>query len=117
MESGARDRAVRAAGAVAVILLALLPGLLAALPLAFNGAQQTLSALGRAEMPEGTSPSLGWGIAMLAAAALPFVAAPAALAVGRARRLPWLRSARICARTTFGCGLFACLVAMVSAAV
>ncbi|MCL7382314.1 hypothetical protein [Streptomyces sp. 35G-GA-8] len=111
---GPLDRTV---GTVTAIGLAFLPGLMAALPLGFNGAQHTLSALGRAEMPEGATASLGWGLAMLGAAALPFVAAPVVLAVGRARRLPGLRTARICAGVVLCCGLFACAMATVSAGV
>lgn len=74
----------RTAGAVALVGAALLPGLIAALPLAFNGAQHTLSALGRATMPEGATASLGWGVALLTAAVLPFVAVPASLFIARA---------------------------------
>ncbi|MFD7091181.1 hypothetical protein ACFV94_25765 [Streptomyces sp. NPDC059896] len=107
----------RTAGAVAAICLAFLPGLLAGLPLGFNGAQHTLSALGRAEMPEGATASLGWGLAMLGVAALPFVAAPVVLMAGRAKRLPGLRTARICAGVVLGCGLIACAMATVSAGV
>ncbi|MFF0056728.1 hypothetical protein ACFYRI_20325 [Streptomyces microflavus] len=51
---------IRTAGAVALVGAALLPGLIAALPLVFNGAQHTLSALGRATMPEGATASRGW---------------------------------------------------------
>ncbi|MEV7088873.1 hypothetical protein AB0O07_23805 [Streptomyces sp. NPDC093085] len=105
----------RAAGAVAVVCLAFLPALLAALPLALNGAQQTLSALGRAEAPEGATPSLGWGVVMLGTAVLPFVAAPVVLVAGRAKRIPWARTARICAGVVLGCGVFACLMAAVFA--
>ncbi|MFJ3540267.1 hypothetical protein ACIPQA_33075 [Streptomyces sp. NPDC090109] len=107
----------RTAGAVMLIGLAFLPGLLATLPLAFNGAQHTLGALGHATMPEGTTASLGWGLILLAAAALPFVAAPAALIVARARRVSRERTVSVCAKTVLICGVVSCLIAMVSAAV
>ncbi|MFE4641737.1 RHS repeat domain-containing protein [Streptomyces sp. NPDC056730] len=70
-----------------------------------------------AEMPEGATASLGWGLAMLGVAALPFVAAPVVLMAGRAKRLPGLRTARICAGGVLGCGLIACAMATVSAGV
>ncbi|WP_229869107.1 hypothetical protein [Streptomyces inusitatus] len=108
------NRPGRALGTVARIGLAFVPALLAALPLTFNGAQHTLGALGRAELAEGASPSLGWGLTLLGAAALPFVAGAVVLAVGRAKGLSRSRIGTVCATAVLGCGLFACLVAMVS---
>ncbi|MFI5755466.1 hypothetical protein [Streptomyces sp. NPDC051569] len=117
MESHTTGPPGRAIGAVAVLCLAFLPALLAALPLTLNGAQQTLGALGRAEMPEGATPSLGWGLAMLGVAALPFVASPVVLVVGRAKHLSWSRAAELSAKVVLGCGLFACLMAALFAGV
>ncbi|MFE1443765.1 hypothetical protein [Streptomyces sp. NPDC058739] len=117
MRTTTTDPRLRTAGAVMLIGLAFLPGLLAALPLAFNGTQHTLGALGHATMPEGTTASLGWGLTLLAAALLPFVAAPAALIVARARGLSRERTVSFCAAAVLICGVLACLMAMVSAAV
>ncbi|WDN56383.1 hypothetical protein [Streptomyces clavuligerus] len=116
-QSTTESRGGSLAGAVALVCLAFLPALLAVLPLTFNGAQYTLGALGRAELPEGASPSLGWGLALLGAAVLPFLAGPGALVAGRAKGLSWERALRVCAWAVLGCGLFACLMAMMSAGV
>ncbi|MFD3889409.1 MULTISPECIES: hypothetical protein [Streptomyces] len=85
--------------------------------LAFNGAQHRLSALGRAAMPEGATASLGWGVVLLTAAVLPFVAIPVSLFMARARYLPRDRTVRVCAVAVLVCGLLSCLVAAVSAGV
>ncbi|MER0430025.1 hypothetical protein [Streptomyces microflavus] len=117
MRSTTTSPLIRTAGAVALVGAALLPGLIAALPLAFNGAQHTLSALGRATMPEGATASLGWGVALLTAAVLPFVAIPVSLLTARARQLPRDRTVRVCAVAVLVCSLLSCLVAAVSAGV
>ncbi|EGX57284.1 hypothetical protein SZN_23611 [Streptomyces zinciresistens K42] len=117
MQSTATSPLIRAAGAVALVGAALLPGAFAALPLTFNGAQQTLGALGSAAMPEGATASRGWGITLLTAAVLPFAAIPLSLIVARVRRLPRDGAVRVCATAVFACGLLACLVAIVCAAV
>ncbi|MET9255070.1 hypothetical protein ACGFZL_11540 [Streptomyces sp. NPDC048182] len=117
MRTTTSGQLARPAGAVAVLGLAFLPALLAALPLAFNGAQHTLGALGRATMPEGTTASLGWGLTLLAAAVLPFAAAPAAWVAARAGRLPREGAVRLCATAVLACGLLACLLAAVSAGI
>ncbi|MFJ6699357.1 hypothetical protein ACIQM4_25200 [Streptomyces sp. NPDC091272] len=117
MRRSADTPPARIAQAVALIGLAFLPGLFAALPLVFNGAQHVLGAGGHATMPEGTTASLGWGLTLLGAAALPFVAAPVALVTARVRHLPRDRTVRVCATAVCGCGLLSCLMAAVSAAV
>ncbi|MER6914998.1 hypothetical protein ABT354_25255 [Streptomyces sp. NPDC000594] len=109
------NRWIRVAGAVVPLCAGLALALLAALPLAFNGAQQTLGALGRAEVPDGASASLGRGLAMLGAAVLPFAAGTVALLVGRVRQLSGVRVVRLCGRAVLVCALGACVMAMVNA--
>ena len=113
MITNAPDRS-RSATATAVMLgVALVPALLALLPLTLNGFQQVLGALGGTDAPEGAS--LGRGATMLLAASLPYLGGLLAIAYGRRGKLPRAKVWELCAATLFTTGLVACVVAMMYA--
>lgn len=95
-------------------LLALAPGVLAALPLVFNGLEQIDGATGRAVIAD-ADPSLGQGVVMVAVAFLPLLAGACVLGFGRFTRLSRRSLWAACATAVFGCGLVSFLFAALTA--
>ncbi|MFJ1585650.1 hypothetical protein ACIOC1_20335 [Streptomyces sp. NPDC088197] len=96
-----------------VLGLAILPALLATLPLALNGSQQILAAMGRVSAPNGGSAV--WGCVMIAAAVLPYVAGVATAWYVHGKDIPRREKWNTCAAAVFFSGLAAFFAAMLLA--
>lgn len=96
-----------------VLGVAILPALLATLPLALNGSQEVLAAMGRASAPDDGSYVLG--SSMIAAAVIPYAAGLGTAWYLRSKAIPRREKWNICAGAVFFSGLAAFFAAMLFA--